>query len=63
MELAQLEKEIEALEAEKAAIEERLSSGALSNDEIISASTRFQEVNELLDEKGMRWLELDDLSL
>ena len=63
MELAQLEKEIEALEAEKAAIEERLSSGALSNDEIISASTRFQEVNELLDEKGMRWLELDGLSL
>lgn len=56
-----LEKEIPALETEKLEIETALSSGALSNDEIMVASKRFAELNDLIDEKTMRWLELSEL--
>jgi len=56
-----LEKEIPLLEIEKTEIEEKLSSGELDNDTIIAASQRFSEVNELIDEKTMRWLELSEI--
>ena len=49
-----LEKEIEALEQEKAEIEAALSSGTLSTQEIIDMSKRLPVVNEQLDEKSMR---------
>ena len=60
-ELQQLETDIEQLEAEKKELEEALSSGTLSNDELLQKSTRIGEVTELLDEKSMRWLELSEL--
>ena len=60
-ELEQLEKELEALEVEKAELEAALSSGTLSVDKLTEASTRIGEVIGLLDEKGMRWLELSDI--
>ena len=60
-ELEQLEKDIEALEAEKAALEEALSSGTLSVEKLTEASTRIGVVIDELDEKGMRWLELSDI--
>lgn len=56
-----LEKEIPQLEKEKAEIENKLASGSLSSDEIIKASQRHGEVNELIDEKTMRWLELSEM--
>ena len=56
-----LEKEIEALEQEKAEIEAALSSGTLSTQEIIDMSKRLPVVNEQLDEKSMRWLELSEI--
>ena len=56
-----LEKEIPELEAEKAEIENQLASGTLSSDEIIKASQRHAEVNDLIDEKTMRWLELSEI--
>lgn len=56
-----LEKEIPKLEAEKVDIESQLASGTLSGDEIIKASQRHAEVNNLIDEKTMRWLELSEL--
>ena len=56
-----LELEIPILENEKADIENRLASGELSNDDIMSASIRHGELNELIDEKTMRWLELSEL--
>ncbi len=59
-EYEQLEKDIKALEAEKASIEEALSSGMLSVDEITEKSKRLPVVNDELDEKEMRWLELDE---
>ena len=56
-----LEKEIEALEQEKAEIEAALSSGTISTQEIIDLSKRLPVVNEQLDEKSMRWLELSEI--
>ena len=56
-----LEKEIEALEQEKAEIEAALSSGTISTQEIIDMSKRLPVVNEQLDEKSMRWLELSEI--
>ena len=59
-EYEQLTKDIELLETEKAELEASLASGTLNNDEIMTKSQRFQEVTNLLDEKELRWLELDD---
>ena len=60
-ELEQLEKDIEALEAEKKQIEEALCGGTTSVDEITKLSKRLPVLNEELDEKSMRWLELSDV--
>ena len=60
-EFEQLEKEIAQLEAEKVQIEELLCSGTLSVDELTDKSKRLPEVNELIDEKPMRWLELSEI--
>ena len=54
--------EIEALTTEKATLEHQLSSGTLTDPaEITKASTRIGEVIALLDEKELRWLELDEI--
>lgn len=60
-ELETLDKEIPQLEQEKSDIENQLSSGTLDADEIIHLSERFGELNELIDEKTMRWLELSEI--
>ena len=60
-EFESLEKEIEALEQEKKDIEAALSSGTLSTKDIIDLSKRLPVVNDLLDEKSMRWLELSEI--
>ena len=59
-ELEQIEKDLEALNAEKADLEEKLSGGRISGDELNRCSLRIGEVLALLDEKEMRWLELND---
>ena len=56
-----LEKDIPALEKEKTEIETQLASGTLSSDEIIKASQRHSEINDQIDEKTMRWLELSEV--
>ena len=54
--------EIETLTAEKATLEQQLGSGTLTDPAAITnASTRIGEVIALLDEKEMRWLELDEI--
>ena len=45
---------------EKKELEEKLSGGEISNKELQEASVRIGEVIALLDEKEMRWLELND---
>ena len=57
-----LEVEIPLLEAEKAELETAMSSGTLSNDELLAKSERIAKVIEEIDEKTMRWLELSELA-
>ena len=59
-EFAQLEQDIERLEAEKAQIESALSSGTISVEQITEMSKRLPRLTEELDEKSMRWLELSE---
>ncbi|MBR4087690.1 MAG: ATP-binding cassette domain-containing protein, partial [Bacteroidales bacterium] len=59
-ELEQIEKDLEVLGQEKKELEEKLSGGEISNKELQEASVRIGEVIALLDEKEMRWLELND---
>ena len=59
-ELEQLEKDLEALEMEKRELEQKLSGGEISAKELSEASVRIGEVMNLLDEKELRWLELND---
>ena len=59
-ELEEVTNAIAELESEKAELERGLSSGTLQGDELRRASERIGEVISLLDEKEMRWLELND---
>ena len=61
-EFEQLERDIEALEQEKTDIETALSSGTISVDEITTMSKRLPLLNDELDEKSMRWLELSEFA-
>ena len=60
-EMEQLEKDIATLEAEKKQIEEALCGGTASVDEITAMSKRLPMLNDELDEKSMRWLELSEI--
>ena len=59
-EFEQLERDLEALAAEKADLEEKLNSGVLPYEELQKASERIGEIMELTDEKELRWLELSE---
>ncbi len=59
-ELEQLEKDLEALAAEKADLEAKLSSGTMPFDQLQAASERIGQIMELTDEKELRWLELSE---
>jgi ATP-binding cassette subfamily F protein uup len=59
-EYTSLEKDIEKLETEKAKIEADINSGSLPYEELIKRSERISELIELIDEKSMRWMELDE---
>ena len=59
-EFEQLDRDIEALEKEKKQLEEALCSGTLSVDELTEKSKRLPKLQEELDEKSMRWLELSE---
>ncbi|MBR5276287.1 MAG: ABC-F family ATP-binding cassette domain-containing protein [Bacteroidaceae bacterium] len=61
-EFEELEKEIPMLEEEKKRLEEEMSSGTLDNDTLLKTSMRVAELIDMLDEKGMRWLELSELA-
>lgn len=60
-EFEQLEKDIESLETEKRQLEAALSSGELSVEEIVTKSKRLPVLQEELDGKSMRWLELSEM--
>ena len=60
-ELKSLEERLPALEAEKASLEARLSSGTLDAVALQEASTRYGALQEELDAAEMRWLELSEI--
>lgn len=57
-----LETDIAQLEQEKSDIESALSSGTISVEEITKLSKRLPVLNDELDEKSMRWLELSEFA-
>ena len=59
-ELEQLEKDLQSLAVEKAALEESLGTGNMDFEQLQKASERIAEILELTDEKEMRWLELSE---
>ncbi|MBO4565467.1 MAG: ABC-F family ATP-binding cassette domain-containing protein [Bacteroidaceae bacterium] len=59
--MAQLEADIERLEAEKKDIEAKLSGGTIEVSKIVELSKRLPLLNEELDEKSMQWLELSEI--
>ena len=60
-ELEQLEKDLEALAAEKTELEEQLNSGTLPFDQLQKASERIGAILEETDEKELRLLELYEM--
>lgn len=62
MELQNLEKEIEKLENEKKVIEDSLCSGSLGVEELTEKSIRLPILNNELDAKTFRWLELSEFA-
>ena len=60
-EMEQLEKDVEALAAEKAELETQLGSGTLPFDQLQAASQRIGEIIEETDEKELRLLELYEM--
>ena len=60
-EFERLEREIEQLEEERRQLEEALCSGTLSVAELTEKSKRLPVLQEELDEKSIRWLELSEI--
>ena len=60
-EMEQLEKDIAALEDEKKKIEEALCGGTTEVEEITAMSKRLPQLNDELDNKSFRWLELSEI--
>lgn len=61
MEFEGLEKEIAAFEVEKASLVDKMHDSTINYQEIEQASRRLTEIDDLLDEKMLRWLELDEI--
>jgi ATP-binding cassette subfamily F protein uup len=61
-EFESLEKEIEVLEEEKAKLVEFMDSGSQDYEALTQASVRISELMEAIDNKTLRWLELEELS-
>ena len=56
-----LQKEIKGLEEEKLKLSEKLNDASLPYDDLMKVSGRIADINSLLDQKEMRWLELSEL--
>jgi ATP-binding cassette subfamily F protein uup len=59
-ELEGLDKDIAQLTEEKKLVTEKLNSGGTPFDELQKLSLRIGEIDQLLDEKELRWLELSE---
>ncbi|MBO9570980.1 MAG: ABC-F family ATP-binding cassette domain-containing protein [Chitinophagaceae bacterium] len=57
-----LPKELSNLEKEKTDLSEKINSGSIPYDELLKLSERIAEINNLLDQKETRWLELSEIA-
>jgi ATP-binding cassette subfamily F protein uup len=60
-EMDTLEKDIASLEVQIKELNTKLNSGTLDNSAIIETAKKISDLNENLDEKSLRWLELTEL--
>ncbi len=56
-----IEQEMPALEKEKQALSEKMNAGALPYTELEAAAKRIGDINKLMEEKELRWLELSEM--
>ena len=61
-ELETLEKEIAQLESEKDSLLSKMNAGVGSPDDFVQYGIRYQEIENLLNEKTDRWLELSEIA-
>lgn len=61
LEYEQIENDIDALEKEKVALVQKLNDSSIGYIELEKASNRIAEIDRTVDEKMMRWLELDEI--
>jgi ATP-binding cassette subfamily F protein uup len=59
-EFEQLQQQLESLTSEKQKLELSLNDGSLPYEELLAASERIAAINEQLDQKELRWLELSE---
>jgi ATP-binding cassette subfamily F protein uup len=59
-ELEQIEADLALLGEERSALEVELSSGNLAYERLSEVSKRIEEIISLIDEKELRWLELNE---
>jgi ATP-binding cassette subfamily F protein uup len=57
-----LQREIATLEAEKHKLSDEINTASLPYDDLMKKSQRIAEINEQLDQKEMRWLELSEIA-
>ena len=60
LEFETIEKDLPALQKEKASLEEKMNGGTMAFDDLQKAAERISVIVQLLDEKEMRWLELSE---
>ena len=60
-EYEELQKQIADLELEKKTISQQMEQGKLDNFKLVEASGRIQIIDEELDQKTLRWLELEEI--
>jgi len=61
-EFQQLEQDIARLDQERKELTEKMAAGALDFGELQKAAERIGAINDLIDEKELRWLELSELA-
>ena len=57
-----LQKEIKQLEEEKHKLSDQINTASVPYEELMKISERIAVINELLDQKEMRWLELSEIA-
>ena len=59
-ELEEIEKSLPDLEQQKAAMEQQMNSGELTTEQLTEKSLLYQQILEQIDQKELRWLELNE---